>query len=163
MIVFSVCLPKISYIIPKNQNRTQNRTEHENLDLLQNRTEQNMDQNFFTERRTEQNTKNYLFFHPCGIHLRYKTGRKTFFVCKYEKVSLLNYFSDVDRFCEIYSRQDIPDSGTRYRTSKKIGVRWKHHQLYNWISSARTEMIILGVLGNEDFIHRNNKWIKLIK
>ena len=95
-------------------------------------------------------------------HLRYKTGRKTFFVCKYKKVSLLNYFSDVDRFCEIYSRQDIPDSGTRYRTSK-IGVRWKHRQLYNWISSARTEMIILGVLGNEDFIHRNNKWIKLIK
>ena len=64
-------------------------------------------------------------------HLRYKTGRKTFFVCKYEKVSLLNYFSNVDRFCEIYSRQDIPDSGTRYRTSKKIGVRWKHRQLYN--------------------------------
>ena len=34
---------KLAFLSRKIQNRTQNRTEHGNLDLLQNRTEQNTD------------------------------------------------------------------------------------------------------------------------
>ena len=51
----------------KTENRTQNRTEHENFEFSQNRTEQEHQKIFLAEHRTEQNTKCCVFFHPCSM------------------------------------------------------------------------------------------------